>query len=110
MKFVGVVVAYNPTDVIYHCIDSYLPFLKKLYVVDISHTDHHNIFSNYSIVESISNLEILGFAKALNIGAEHALKDKADWLLTMDQDSVFEGNNLKKLIDFVKICDVKKVG
>ena len=35
MKFVGVVVAYNPTDVIYHCIDSYLPFLKKLYVIQI---------------------------------------------------------------------------
>lgn len=110
MKFVGVVVAYNPTDVIYHCIDSYLPFLKKLYVVDNSNTDHHKMFSRYSNVEYISNLENLGIAKALNIGAEHALKDKADWLLTMDQDSVFEGNNLKKLIDFVKICDVKKVG
>ena len=101
MKFAGVVVLYNPDSQIYNNIKSYLPELDVLYVVD--NTPNQNIkdkFTDKKIIYIPLN-ENKGIAYALNVGAREAIKFKANWLLTMDQDSKFENNGLKKMKEFI---------
>src|SRR5574344_1487500 len=111
MKIAGVVVFYNPDNNIMDNINTYLPKLDKLYVVDNSiHKDNSKLLSNSKKIIYINNQDNLGIAKALNIGCERAIKDKYSWILTMDQDSKFTGDNLNKLIDYVLNNDCQNIG
>jgi rhamnosyltransferase len=110
MKLAGVIVVYNPTDNINDNIKSYLDYVKKIYVVDNSNSDNSNKIIKDKKIEYIPNHKNLGIAKALNIAAQKAYDEKFDFLLTMDQDSKFEDDNLEKLIKYVEKCDINKVG
>lgn len=110
MKIAGVVVAYNPTDSINDCIKSYIDNVEKLYVVDNSSKDNSDKILKNKKIEYITEHNNLGIAKALNIAAEKAYEEGYEWLLTMDQDSEFEGDNLQKLIDYTAKCDKKTIG
>ncbi len=107
MKIVGVVVLYNPEDNVINNIKSYLGLIDKLYVVDNTPIPNNNInvFKDKKI-KYISNNGNKGIAYALNEGAKEAIKDKADWLLTMDQDSSFKEGSLEKMINFLQ--EIKK--
>lgn len=107
MKFAGVVVVFNLNDNIVDNINTYINYLDKLYVVDNSENiDNSKIFSFNNKIKYIPNKKNLGIAAALNIGAKNATKDGYNWLLTMDQDSSFEKNSLKKMENF--IIEMKK--
>ena len=56
------------------------------------------------------NFKNLGVATALNIGAKKSLDSNYEWLLTMDQDSAFEKENLELMIKYIKNNDTSKVG
>ena len=101
MKLAGVVVLYNPDDKVRKNIDSYLGSLDKLYVVDNSVENNSKLYSDKKI-QYISNGKNLGIATALNIGAKSAINDKFEWLLTMDQDSVFKKNDINQLVEFLE--------
>lgn len=103
MKVAGVVVLYNPSDDVFDNIDTYLYCLDKLYIVDNSEKNNINskILKNKKI-EYIPNGENKGIAYALNVAARRALDSKFDWLLTMDQDSKFKGNDFDKMIQYLK--------
>ncbi|MGL5963338.1 MAG: glycosyltransferase family 2 protein [Fusobacteriaceae bacterium] len=100
----AVVVWYNPTEEMVQNIRSYNKFVSKVYIVDNSNFSNINLLKNKNDInfEYIPKLENLGIAKALNIGCEKAIKEKYEWILTMDQDSNFEKKNLKNYFDFVK--------
>ncbi|HZY80863.1 MAG TPA: glycosyltransferase [Cyclobacteriaceae bacterium] len=49
----------------------------------------------------------IGIAAALNIGLKKAIDENYDWLLTMDQDSVFEPGALENLKQAAFSCDEK---
>lgn len=49
----------------------------------------------------------IGVAAALNLGLKKAVEEKFDWLLTMDQDSVFEAGALNELKKVALSCDNK---
>ena len=97
----GVVVLYNPTFEVLDNIESYSGSLRTLYVVDNS-TELYPAFIEE--IERISNAVYLrlegnqGIAKALNLGAQQALSNGANWLLTMDQDSSFSNDAAADLI------------
>ena len=110
MKVCGVVVFYNPTAEVNDKIKSYIDKVEKLFIVDNSSSDNSNLLLKNNKIEYIPNCENLGIARALNIAAEKAYKEKYDWILTMDQDSCFEGENLDKLIDYTEKCVSKKIG
>lgn len=110
MKLAGVVVVYNPTDSINDCIKTYIDYVEKLYVVDNSNSDNKKVILKNKKIEYVPNKKNLGIAKALNIGAEKAYNEKYDYILTMDQDSKFEDDNLDILIDYAKTCDIDKIG
>jgi rhamnosyltransferase len=110
MKIAGVVVWYNPTEEDKKNIYSYLPSLDKLYIFDNS--NKKNDFKKNKKIKYIFNGENAGIAHALNFGAKSAIEDGYKWLLTMDQDTIFEcdkieimKNELKKASqDIAIIC------
>lgn len=105
MRLCGVVVWYNPGIQEINNIKSYLHKLDKLFVVDNSIENNEQLLSNLEnscTIEYISNGDNLGIAKALNIGCKNAIKQGYDWILTMDQDSEFEGMMIEKYINNVE--------
>lgn len=100
MKLAGVVVLYNPEEDVMNNIRSYLGSLDVLYVVDNSSCDNGKKFKSKKI-QYIPNKKNLGIARALNIGARRAIDDGYEWLLTMDQDSYFQKNNVDQMIEFL---------
>ena len=110
MKIAGVVVLYNPDDEVLKNINSYINLLDKLYVVDNSEIPNNNKdkFKDKKI-QYISNDGNKGIATALNVGANQAIKEKAEWLLTMDQDSSFKDGALEKMLMFLKELKNNKI-
>lgn len=104
MLIAGVVVLYNPDPIVIQNIQSYLPFLYVLYVIDNSESPNMNIVEQLrELGEKIKYIalgENRGVAYALNLGATLAIESGADWLLTMDQDSSFEGDSISKMVEY----------
>ena len=100
-KYAGVVVLYQPKDDVWDNIQSYLEEIDLLYVMD------NSLDVNSIVVEKIKQNEKCsyfsmngnkGLAVALNEGCHLAKKDGYDYILTMDQDSVFEKNAVNTMI------------
>ncbi len=99
----GVVVVYYPTHKVVENIKTYIDSLVSLYVVENTpNIDNSKMFSFDAKIHYISLGKNRGIATALNVGAKNAIKNKADWLLTMDQDSRFYKNAFGKMIEFLK--------
>ena len=108
MKLAAVVVWYNPTDKEKENIDSYLKYVDRLYIVDNS--DIKSNIKNTNKIEYIFNNENLGIAKALNIGAKLAIDNKYKWLITMDQDTKFQNDDINKVKDYIESNNTKDIG
>lgn len=105
MKLAAVMVAYNPTEYVFKNIESYLDSVDILYVIDNSDGDNAELFKHKKIFYH-SNGKNAGIASALNMGANMAIKDGYDWLLTMDQDSRFDSkDSVDKMKDFVSFIE-----
>lgn len=100
MKLAGVVVLYNPNSDVEENIKSYADYVDVVYAVDNSSNDNSAMFSKDKIIY-ISNGENKGIAYALNVGAQKAISDGYDWLLTMDQDSRFSDDGIEKMKKFI---------
>lgn len=101
MKLAGVIVFYNPTKDNIANINNILNSLDKLYIIDNSEDNIIRIQETEKI-KYIKLNENLGIAKALNMGAKLAIKDKYNWLLTLDQDSKITSNIIETMTDFIK--------
>ena len=107
----GVVVLYNPGKDVVGNIQSYIDWISYLYIIDNSENSNSFIkeaFSGNTKVEYIYNNNNIGIAAALNIAVEKAVKSGYNFLLTMDQDSVFEEGSLKSL--FMILTDSSSIG
>ena len=103
LKLDGLVVLYNPDDTVWLNIQSYLTYVDLLYVVDNSEQKNLTLIEKIQGSKNavyINNEANLGIASALNRGAKEALLHGAAWLLTMDQDSCFDGTSLQTLVAF----------
>ena len=110
MKICGVVVLYNPSSTINDKISSYINEIDKLFIVDNSKVDNSHLLLKNNKIKYIPNYDNLGISSALNMAARFASDEGFDWLLTMDQDSFFEDDNLYRLIEYTKVCDYSNVG
>ncbi|MFB1097902.1 glycosyltransferase family 2 protein [Terribacillus sp. JSM ZJ617] len=101
----GIVVLYNPkSDMVIKNISTYLEYIDYLLVVDNSEESNAASFSQLIEKENIEYLSLgenKGIAFALNCGIKFALQKKADYLLTMDQDSYFKPEEIKKYINYI---------
>jgi rhamnosyltransferase len=110
MKCAGVVVLYNPGKDLIKNIKNYIDDIEVLYVVDNTpNTDHSDMFKDMKKVKYICNNKNLGVATGLNTGAENAIKDGCDWLLTMDQDSTFNNGDVKKMLEYINSLEKNEI-
>jgi len=112
-KIDGVVVLYNPHIQLIANIDSYIDFVGTLFVIDNSEKKNYNIINElnrYKNIVYIDNNGNQGIAQALNLGAKLAIENVAKCLLTMDQDSKFENNDLGIMIDWIKNNNIDNIG
>lgn len=112
-KIAAVVVLYNPTSNILDNINSYINEVDVLYAVDNSDKDNVKIVDKIKSIEKVKYISLngnQGIAKALNVGAETALKEGFSWLLTMDQDSKASDKMVTRLYEFVVSDKVKNIG
>lgn len=88
----GVVVFFHPPADVFQRIQTYLPHLKRLYLVDNS--PQPAVLTQPLSEDPRISYHFLkgnkGIAAALNEAARLALNEGHDWLLTMDQDGRFE--------------------
>jgi rhamnosyltransferase len=111
MNIAGVVILYNPSNDVISNINSYLPFINKLYVVDNSENS-----SSSTLQEIVSSEKVLyihdgenkGIAERLNQIVEISLAEGFEWLLTMDQDSFFTQENITTYLNCVSKFDFSK--
>ena len=113
IRLFGIVVVYNPNNDVVKNIETYNKSLEQLYIVDNSDQETNHL-KKYAAVtancEYIYNNSNIGIAAALNKGANMAISNGGTWLLTMDQDSRFDSDGLKKLIQYVVSARLFKIG
>ena len=112
-KVAAVVVLYNPDKNYIKNINTYLYHVSLLVIVDNSEIPDYSVYSsleNINHVKFVINKENTGISKAINDGIKLAVKEGAEWVLTMDQDSFFENNMIENyLVAFNEISNNKKV-
>ena len=104
MNLACLVVLYNPQTIgiekVKNNILSYANFCQKTYIIDNSEKQDIGLKIAGSLKKSeyIFNGNKAGIAGALNKGCAQALADGFDYILTMDQDSWFEEEQIKQFI------------
>lgn len=100
MKICAVVVLYNPEkdgiDSIVKNINSYAEYMGKIYIIDNSPAEHASISVSIKNSIYISNKNKGGIGGAQNLGMNQALKDGYEWVMTMDQDTIFEPEQIRE--------------
>jgi len=101
MKICACVVLYNPQKEAIANIRKLMAFTLKVLVLDNS-SSTNEVSSNIEKMGGITYVSFgsnKGIGFALKYGAEFAIANKFDYLLTMDQDSVFPFKSKKEIID-----------
>ena len=97
-KIAPLVVWYNPDNECVKNILSYSKYFEKIFIIDNSENE------NIELASQIKNSVYLplhintGIAKALNTGSALALKNKYEYVMTMDQDSYFDDEDIKQFV------------
>jgi rhamnosyltransferase len=98
----GVIITYNIGPELLRCVDSVLPQVEELLIVDNGSEDRTVAllrgFENEKL-HIIYNKENLGIAAALNQGAKYALNRHCKWLLTLDQDCEADSRMVSTLLN-----------
>jgi rhamnosyltransferase len=96
----AIVTWYNPTEAIAQNIRHYAAQVGHVFVIDNSAADHRALLESLKIPHAHYHFtgENKGIAAALNIGFEYADSYRMEWALTMDQDSIFEGNRFEQYL------------
>ncbi|UQZ33125.1 hypothetical protein C2I18_05870 [Paenibacillus sp. PK3_47] len=108
----GVVLYYPSQDNINNIL-LYSKFINKIYIYDNtedSDLKNADLFSNNEFYCYMPQKRNMGMAKALNDLCNRAIKDGYDYIITMDQDSVFEHSNLNVLLEFILTNNLENVG
>lgn len=104
-KIAAITVLYNPQpDVLSH-ISTYSRYVDLLVVVDNSDVEGSTAFHTDEItanqIEAIRYNRNNGIAKALNDGIKKAISLNAEWILTMDQDSFFFEEDIRRYLSLI---------
>ena len=118
IKLAGVVVLYNPDSNVIDNLGSYIFGFEKLFVIDNSDCQCVELI-NELLLRFGSQIEYfymggnLGIATALNKGMMLAKEFQAGWVLTMDQDSMFQESSIKVLLESlnrIPLADQDRLG
>ena len=108
---IGLVVWYHPAQKEIEALSLYRNDFEHVIIVDNSETDNSALCAKMTNVHYIPLLANKGIAAALNIGCAQALQMGADWVLTMDQDSLWNQHSVPQYIAEAALYpDFDKVG
>ncbi len=113
LRIAALVVLYHPGPEVVANMQSWSGQVGALFAVDNSEGDISATISEIAALEKIGlirNRENMGIARALNIGAEKAIEEGYDFLLTMDQDSCASPDMLEKMLKCLSGVNGGKVG
>ncbi len=108
MRIAATTILYNPAANYLENIRSYAGLVEKVYIIDNSEFPpecRQEEISSIGNATLILNNQNLGIAKALNQGIKLAMADGFDWVLTMDQDSSFDGDNFQNYLASLEKLD-----
>lgn len=96
----GVIITYNPNlDLLKKNITSFIDSVNAVIIIDNGSKIIEELFYLESdTIKVLSNKSNLGIADGLNQALLYAYDNHFDLILTMDQDSFFEGSTVKDLI------------
>ena len=97
----GVVILYHPDQGLPQRMSSYLPWLDHLYVIDNSENPSR-LMNQYPKIQYIADGRNQGIAARINQAATMSIQAGYQWLLTLDQDSFFEGNSLEQYLHCIE--------
>lgn len=100
-KIIAAIVTYNPDiEILNKNIKSFYDEVSKIIIIDNNSINIDKILHlQNQKIQVISNNINVGIAKALNTALEFAYDDNYDYLLTMDQDSFFDSNGCRLLLE-----------
>ena len=101
IKVAAVVVLFHPNKVVLANIMSYINQVEKIYVIDNSETTNQYVTDKIKEIENVEyilNISNVGIGKAFNVGAERAIREGFEFLLTMDQDSKASKEMIKRML------------
>lgn len=102
LKIAGVVVLYYPDKEVPRRIESYLGQLARLYVIDNTEVSADSSgFFDQSKISYIHDGDNKGIAERLNQAVELSLVEGFEWMLTMDQDSFFDHENIATYLNCI---------
>ena len=112
MKTSATVIWYNPDNENINNIKTYINYVEKIYIIDNSMKSNMKLSSslNNDKIEYVYNNKNLGIAKALNLACEKAINDGFEWILTMDQDSSFDSDGIKKYFETFDNMEKENIG
>jgi len=97
---IGIVI-YNPPETVWNNISFLVKLKLRVWVVDNSDIEHKNPISGVEFYKY--NANNWGLARALNILCDKAKELNLEWLLMLDQDSVFKSEkDLLNLLEHTK--------
>ena len=105
----AIVVAYYPDEKFDERVQTLLPQVAQVVVVDNTPDESRNIrikkdFQNSAKLHVIENPNNLGIAAALNQGLEYAKNNGFMWILTLDQDTQCFPDMVETLLNVSKTC------
>lgn len=102
----GIVVSYNPDKELFSHLQNLTNQVSKIILFDNNSTEEYLQFVNQC--ESIKNVDIIysksnvGLSKAQNIAIKMALKEGAEWILTLDDDSNLSDDFVDNMLSVYK--------
>lgn len=109
----GSVILYNSDLQVVKNINSYLPQIDHLFIIDNSEVINNELIKQLESINNITyvcNNDNLGVAYALNQAANMAIGAGYKFLLTMDDDTYFPIIGVQKMLDYINQKGIKQLG
>ena len=113
MKICMGVVLYYPNQSDLKRIESYTNTVDKVIVFDNTDdgsNENSAFFTGAKNIQYISQRENLGMARALNELCKKAISNGYDYIITMDQDSIFNTSDISNLINYISSNRLDNIG
>jgi rhamnosyltransferase len=102
-KIIAVIITYNPDyNSIQSCIQSLSGQVDKIIIVDNNSSSKLDLININPMLDIIYLDANYGIAYAQNIGIKKAIENKADFVLTSDQDTTYPKNYIEALMSCFK--------
>ena len=107
----AVVVLYDPEQIVFDNIKTYIDHIDRLYIIDNSTKEHSLLkkFSDFTNIDIVYSGDNIGVSKALNLALDKAYSDHCKWLMTLDQDTSFKHDDIHLFLQDFDTLENEKI-